>query len=59
MTVVTPTDHPKSVNNRGVFEGFAGVFLCCQFVVINKFSIGIGPFVIGLRQISTFLSPET
>ena len=30
MTVVTPTDRPKSVRIRCVIEVFGGVFLCCH-----------------------------
>ena len=43
MTVVTPTDRPKSVRNRCVIEGFGGVFVC-PFVF--KFSVGIWVIVI-------------
>ena len=43
MTVVTPTDRPKSVCNRCVIEVFGGV-LCCPLVF--EFSVGIGIFVI-------------
>ena len=53
MTVVTPTDRPKSVRNRCVIEVFGDVcvlsfgfriFCCCR------------GFVIGLSQISFFFS---
>ena len=52
VTVVTPTDRPKSVHNRCVIEGFGGVFvLSCSFF---DFSLGVCAFVIGLSQISSF-----
>ena len=44
MTVVTPTDNPKSVHNRCVIEVLVA-FLCCQFVF--EFSVGIRVFVTG------------
>ena len=53
MTVVTPTDRPKSVHNRCVIAVLVA-FLCCPFVF--EFSVGIGVFVIGLSQISFFCS---
>ena len=53
ITVVTPTDNPKSVCNRCVIEVFVAI-LCCQLVF--EFSVGIGVFVIGLSQISIFFS---
>ena len=34
MTVVTPTDRPKSVRNRCVIEAFCGV-LCCHVAFWN------------------------
>ena len=40
MTVVTPTDRPKSARNRCVIEILVAFF---------EFSVGIGVFVIGLR----------
>ena len=44
MTIVTQTDHPKSVHNRCVIEVFGGVFvLSCCFL---DFSVGVGAFVI-------------
>ena len=54
VAVVTPTDRPKSVRNRCVIELFVAlfVFLLCPFDI----SAGIGAFVIGLNQISTFFS---
>ena len=53
MAVVTPTDRPKAVRNRCVSEVFGG-FLCCPLVF--EFSVGIRFFVIGLSQISFFVS---
>ena len=54
MAIVTPTDRTKSVRNRCVIEVFGGVFvlLRCFF----DFSVGVGAFVIGLSQISSFFS---
>ena len=51
---VTPTDRPKSVRNRCVIEGF--VTLICCHVAFWIFSAGVGAFVIGLSQISSFCS---
>ena len=49
MTAVTPTNRPKSVRNRCVIKVFGGVGILsrCFF----DFSVGVGPFVIGLSQI--------
>ena len=52
--LVTPTDRPKSVRNRCVIEVFGGVCVCCPLVF--EFSVGVGSFVIGLSQISSFSS---
>ena len=54
--VVTPTDRPKSVRNRCLIELFVALFvlLLCPFDI----SVGVGAFVIGLGQISSFLSSE-
>ena len=54
VAVVTPTDRPKSVRNRCVIELFCGVVLLslCLFDI----SVGVGAFVIGLSQISSFFS---
>ena len=51
--VVTPTDRPKSVCNRCLIELFVALFLLslCPFDI----SVGVGAFVIGLDQISSFL----
>ena len=54
MSIVTPTDCPKSVRNCCVIEVFGGVFvLLCYFL---DFSVGVGTFVIGLSQISSFFT---
>ena len=54
MAVVTPTDRPKSVRNRRVIELFVALFVLslCLFDI----SVGVGAFVIGLSQISSFFS---
>ena len=54
MAVVTPTDRPKSVHNRCVIELFVALFVMslCPFDI----SVGVGAFVIGLSQISSFFS---
>ena len=54
VAVVTPTDRPKSVRNCCLMELFVALFvlLFCPFYI----SVGIGAFVIGLGQISSFLS---
>ena len=54
VTVVTPTDRPKSVRNRCVIELFVTLFVLslCPFDI----SVGVGAFVIGLSQISSFFS---
>ena len=55
VAVVTPTDRPKSVRNRCLIELFCGVVcLCCHCSF--DISVGVGAFVIGLSQISSFLS---
>ena len=86
MTVVTPTERPKSGRNRCVIEGFVGVyllflvshwdlhvFLCRDQSLLDLsclrtfefraplgtsllLSAGIGAFVIGLGQNSSFFS---
>ena len=53
VAVVTPTNRPKSVRNRCVIEVFCGVVLPLCAIVI---SVVVGAFVIGLSQISSFLS---
>ena len=54
VAVVTPTDRPKSVRNRCLIELFLALFVLslCPFDI----SMGVGAFVIGLSQISSFLS---
>ena len=54
VAVVTPTDRPKSVRNRCLIELFVALFVLslCPFTI----SVGVGAFVIGLSQISSFLS---
>ena len=54
MAIVTPTDRPKSVRNRSVIELFVALFVLsfCPFDI----SVGVGAFVIGLSQISSFFS---
>ena len=54
MAIVTPTDRPKSVRNRYVIEVLVE-FVCCH-VACWVFSVGVGAFVIGLSQISSFFS---
>ena len=55
VTDVTRTDSPKSVRNRGcVIEVLGGVFVLSRCFL--DFSIGVGAFVIGLSQISSFFS---
>ena len=52
VAVVSPADRPKSVRNRCVIELFCGVVYVtlCPFDI----SVGVGPFVIGLSQITSF-----
>ena len=54
VALVTPTDRPKSVRNRCLIELFCGIVcvVTCPFDI----SVGVGAFVIGLGQISSFLS---
>ena len=54
VAVVTPTDRRKSVRNRCVIELFVTLFVLslCPFDI----SAGVGAFVIGLSQISSFFS---
>ena len=54
VAVVTQTDRPKSVRNFCLIELFVALFVLslCPFDI----SVGIGAFVIGLGQISSFLS---
>ena len=52
VAVVTPTDRPKSIRNRFVIKLFVALFVLslCPFDI----SAGVGAFVIGLSQISSF-----
>ena len=52
MAVVTPTDRPKSVRNCCLIELFCGVV--CVVTLPFDISVGVGAFVIGLGQISSF-----
>ena len=54
VAVVTPADRPKSVRNCCLIELFVALFVLslCPFDI----SVGVGAFVIGLGQISSFLS---
>ena len=54
MAIVTQTDRPKSVRNRCVIEVFAGVFVFPRCFL--DVSVGVGAFVIGLSQISSFFT---
>ena len=56
MAVVTPNDRPKSVRNRCVIELFVVLFVfsLCPFDIYA----GVGAFVIGLSQISSFSSHQ-
>ena len=49
VTVVTPTDCPKSIRNHCEIKYIGGVSLCYHFAVL-AFSLGIMAFVIGLSQ---------
>ena len=48
---------PKSVRNRCVIEVVGGVFMFSRCFL--DFSVGVGAFVIGLSQISSFFSTFT
>ena len=52
MYIVTPTDRPKSVRNRCVIEVFGVVFVFSSCFL--DCSVGVGAFVVGLSQISSF-----
>ena len=54
MTIVIPTDRPKSVRNRCVIEVFGGVFVFSHCFL--DLSVGVGAFVIGRSQISSFFT---
>ena len=52
VAIITPTDRPKSVRNRSVIELFVALFVLsfCPFDI----SVGVGAFVIGPSEISSF-----
>ena len=54
VALVTPTDRPKSVRNPCLIELFVALFVLslCPFDI----SVGVGVFVIGLSQISSFFT---
>ena len=54
LAVVTPPDRPKSVRSRCVI----GLFVALSMLSLCPFdiSVGVGAFVIGLSQISSFFS---
>ena len=52
VAVVTPTYRPKSVRNRCKIEVFGGYFVLLRCFL--DFSVGVGAFVMGLSQISSF-----
>ena len=54
MTAITPIDRPKSVRNSFVFKVFGGVFMLSRCFL--DCSVGVGVFVTGLSQISSFFS---
>ena len=57
VAVVTQTDRPKSVRSRCLIEFFVAVFVLslCPLDI----SVGVGAFVTGLGQISSFLSSNS
>ena len=56
MTAVAPTDRPKSVRNSCVIKVFGGVFMYSRCFL--DCSVGVGVFVTGLSQISSFFSQK-
>ena len=56
METVTPTDRLKSVRDRCVIE-VSGGFLVLSRCFLD-FSLGVGAFVIGRSQISSFFSDK-
>ena len=52
MIAVTPTERPKSVRNSCVIKVFGGVFMLSRCFL--DCSVGVGVFVTGLSQISSF-----
>ena len=57
VTAVTPTDRPKSVRNSCVIKVFGGGFMLSRCFL--DCSVGVGVFVTGLSQISSFFSYGT
>ena len=53
VAIVAPAGRPKSFRNRFVIEVFGGVFVLSHFL---DFFVGVGAFVIGLSQISSFFT---
>ena len=56
MSVVTPTDRPKSARNRCVIEVLGGVVLPRSFL---ELSVSVRVFVTELMQVSSFFSDES
>ena len=54
VTAVTQTDRPKSVRNRCVIKVLAAFFIWSRCFL--ECSVGVGVFVTGLSQISSFFS---
>ena len=54
MSAVTPTDRPKPVRNSCVIKVFGGIFMLSRCFL--DCSVGVGVFVTGLSQISSFFS---
>ena len=54
VDVVTPNDRHRPVRNRCAIAVFGEVFVLSQCFL--DFSVGVGAFVIGLSQISSFFS---
>ena len=52
VTAVTPTDRPKSVSNHCVIKVLMAFFMLSGCFL--DFSVGVGAFVIGLSQMSSF-----
>ena len=52
VSAATPTDRPKCVRNRCVIKDCGGVFMLSRCFL--DFSMGVGAFVTGLSQISSF-----
>ena len=53
VAIVTPIDRPKSVRNRSVMKLCGDV---CVVICPFDISVGVGAFVLGLSQISSFFS---